>query len=90
MGAKLAGHLERAGLRVARELVLEDHELAFDGPALPEVLDAWRARFERLGLLRQVSGEEFQRVRDEFLACLARPDHTSRARVVFCLALLPG
>ncbi|HKQ60534.1 MAG TPA: methyltransferase domain-containing protein [Candidatus Polarisedimenticolaceae bacterium] len=87
MGGKLRANLERCGLRVTRELTLPDLELAFDGPALPEVLAAWRARLEGMTLLRQSCAAEFARVRDEFLGCLARADHRARATVRCCIAV---
>lgn len=90
MGGKLAGHLERSGFTVDEVLTLEDLELSFDGPARPDVMDAWRTRFERMKLLRVAFGPEFEPVRDEFLACLGRPDHRSEARVVCCLARSRG
>ena len=71
-------------------MMLVDRELSFEGPALPEVLEAWRLRFERMKLLRDFCGADFEPVRDEFLQCLARVDHRSRAKVHFCLATLPG
>ncbi|HEX6881959.1 MAG TPA: methyltransferase domain-containing protein [Planctomycetota bacterium] len=86
MGRKLRAHAARAGLTVSAELALADPELAGDGPASPEVLEAWRARFERMQLLRQRCGDELERVRDAFLACLADPGHRAGARVVGCLA----
>lgn len=88
MGRKLREHAERAGLTVARELTLEDREFSFTGPAQPDVLDAWRARFERMTLLRAFCGPEYDQVRDDFLACLARPDHRSVAKVCCCIATL--
>ena len=87
MGRKLPEHAERAGLTVSKELTLEDREFSFTGPARPEVLDAWRVRFERMTLLRAFCGPEYDRVRDDFLACLARPDHRSAARVCCCIAI---
>jgi len=87
MGGKLREHAERAGLTVTEELTLEDREFSFTGPALPEVADAWRARFERMTLLRDFCGPEYDRVRDDFLACLAHPDHRSVARVCCCIAI---
>jgi SAM-dependent methyltransferase len=81
MGRKLKIHLERSGFAVSKTLILEDRELSFDGPALPEVLDAWRARFGRMTLLREFCGPEFAHVEEEFLRCLARADHRSLARV---------
>jgi SAM-dependent methyltransferase len=86
MGRKLHGLLEAAGFGVRRELVLEDRELAFQGIAAPEVLDAWRARFARMPALQQYCGERFAALREDFLACLARPDHRSSARVFCCVA----
>jgi SAM-dependent methyltransferase len=86
MGRKLESHLERAGYSVALSTTLRDLEFSFDGPALPEVVDAWRSRFARMTLLQSQFGADFEAVRDEFLACLARPDHRSRCTVRFCLA----
>jgi hypothetical protein len=86
MGRKLRRHLEAAGFAVSRELELADRELAFDGPALPDVVDAWRARLERMRLPRDLCAPRFERLREDFLGCLARRDHVSRARVRFCLA----
>ncbi len=86
MGRKLRAHLEAAKFIVSSETVLADHELSFDGPAPPEIVEAWRARFDRMKGLRARAGAEFEAVRDEFLACLSRADHRSRARVICCIA----
>lgn len=86
MGRKLRGHLERAGFTVSKELTLADRELSFSGPADPAVVEAWRARLERMTLLRDFCGPEFQALREDFLSCLTRADHRSLARVCFCLA----
>jgi SAM-dependent methyltransferase len=87
MGRKLRGHLEKAGFTVIRAMEVEDEELSFSGPASPEVLEAWRARFDRLKLLRDFCGGGYERVCEEFLQCLARPDHRSLAKVCFCIAV---
>ena len=79
MGRKLHGLLEASGFRVRRELVLEDRELAFQGIAAPDVLEAWRNRLARMPALQDYCGERFVALRDDFLACLARPDHRSSA-----------
>lgn len=86
MGGKLCGHLEQAGFSILVERDLADREFAFDGPALPEVIEAWRNRFDRMVLLQQACGAEFGALRDDFLAALARVDHRSTARVCFVLA----
>jgi len=86
MGRKLKGHLERAGFENVKEATVPDRELAFDGPASPEVVDGWRRRFERMSLLRAHCGAAFDHVRDTFLGALMRPDHRTSARVVYCIA----
>jgi SAM-dependent methyltransferase len=86
MGRKLRRHLERSGFVVREELKLEDRELAFGGAASSEVMDAWTTRFDRMRLLRDFCGSRFVSVRDEFLSCLARTEHQSRAQVYCCLA----
>ena len=90
MGGKLAGDLERAGFTVSVTLTLTDHELAFDGPAPLDVIEAWRNRFDRMQPLREFCGADFERVRGEFLDCLSRTDHRSTARVVCCIGRTEG
>jgi SAM-dependent methyltransferase len=87
MGGKLAGHLERAGFVVREVLTLEDRELSFDGPALPEVIDAWRARLERMRLLRTFCAAHYEHVRGELRTALGRPDHRSLCKVYSCFAV---
>jgi len=89
MGRKLGEYLRRAGFVVERELSVVDHELAFDGPAAPEVLTAWGQRFDRMATLRARWGSDFAAHRAAFLRCLAAPQHRSRATVRLCLARLP-
>lgn len=86
MGHKLRGHLEKAGFSVVEEFTVEDRELSFQGPAIPEVTQAWRNRFERMPLLRRFCGNDFLRVRSEFLDCLESTDHKSLAKVHCCIA----
>lgn len=90
MGRKLAEYLARAGFTVPHAFALKDEELAFDGPARPEVRDAWRARFRRMTGLREFCGADFDRVQDEFLAGLERAEHRSLARVHCCIATRDG
>jgi hypothetical protein len=86
MGRKLRAHLERSGFTVSKTLTVEDQELSFSGPARPEVLDAWRARFNRMKLLRDFCGPAIDQVQEEFPGCLKREDHTSVAQVHCCIA----
>lgn len=86
MGRKLREHLSNSGFSVLAELRLDDQELAFQGSAAPNVIDAWRMRLDRMTMLREFCGSEFDAVRDEFLGCLARPDHRSTAQVYTCIA----
>jgi len=90
MGRKLRGYLRESGFEVSKELVVEDRELSFSGPAEPAVLDAWRARLDRLALLHTIAGASYERVRDELLATLVRPDHRATARVYCCIASTQG
>jgi hypothetical protein len=85
MGRKLRGYAEITGLTVSDVFLLDDRELSFHGPEDPEVLDGWRMRFERMKALEKFCGPRFSYVRDEFLACLARADHRSRAKVCCCI-----
>ena len=86
MGRKLKAHLERAGFLVSKVLALNDQELSFSGPACPNVMDAWRSRLDGMKLFHNCCGTRFEQIREEFLGCLMRPDHTSVASVRFCLA----
>lgn len=86
MGRKLSDHLKRSGFAVSEELTLDDAELSFDGPASSDVLEAWRLRFDRMQGLRAFCGPHMERVREEFLSCLQRPDHRSLTKVVCCIA----
>jgi SAM-dependent methyltransferase len=81
MGGKLQGYLERSGFTATKSLTLEDQELSFSGPARPEVVDAWRTRLDGMKLLHKFCGPSFEQVREEFLECLALPEHRSRAKV---------
>lgn len=54
------------------------------------LLEAWRRRFERMGLLRHHCGAAFEATRDAFLGCLSRDDHRSRASVRCCIARAPS
>jgi len=89
MGRKLQQYLKQSGYIVLQVVELPDEELSFNGPAKPEVIRAWRTRFERMSLLRTSCGSDFALVKEEFLACLAGADHFSTAKVIACIAT-PG
>ncbi len=86
MGRKLRAHLEQAGYAVTNAQQVPDRELAFDGPADAEVVDAWKARLERMASLRNFCGSSFVSLRDDFIGTLSRADHRSVARVCCCIA----
>jgi SAM-dependent methyltransferase len=90
MGGKLPNCLEQAGFAVSRVLTLPDKELSFEGPAAPGVVEAWRRRFSRMPRLQALCGSEFTTVQEDFISCLSRPDHISRAKVVCCIATKIG
>lgn len=52
-GRKLKHNLETAGFSVTGSFTVPDRELSFEGPADPAVVEAWRARFQRMGLLQR-------------------------------------
>ena len=89
MGRKLADALRRAGFVVSDDISLPDTELSFKGAARPDVLAAWRSRFDRMNMLRTFCGDEFEAVRDDFLNCLAREDHRCTANVRCVIAARP-
>ena len=86
MGRKLRAHLEKSGFMVSKDFAVYDQELSFSGPAHPNVVDAWRTRLDGMKLFHSFCGTRFDGVRDEFLGCLVRPDHTSVASVRCCIA----
>lgn len=90
MGRWLKPCLEECGFDVIVDRDLADAELAFDGPAPPDVLEAWQARFARLVGLKNFAGARFDAVRDDFLACLEHPEHRAQTRVRMCVGRARG
>jgi ubiquinone/menaquinone biosynthesis C-methylase UbiE len=86
MGRKLENYLKRSGFMISKLMTVEDQELSFAGPARPEVVEAWRNRLDRMKLLRDFCGADFDHLREEFLSCLTRTDHHSLAKVHCCIA----
>jgi len=87
MGRKLSEHMQWAGFAVLNELTLPDTEFCFDGPATPDVLEAWSARLARMSGLQRFCGQRFDQVRSDFLAALAHPEHCSLAKVYCCIGI---
>jgi SAM-dependent methyltransferase len=90
MGRKLANAARAAGLTVQHDISVPDQEFAFDGPALPEVIEAWGQRLDLMKMLQVWCGEQFGAVRADWLQGLADPDHRSDASVRYCLAFKPA
>lgn len=90
MGGRLQKHLKASGFTVTRDFTVEDLELSFHGPARADVLEAWRDRFDRMRLLRDFCGGEFEQVRQDFLGGLASSGHRSLATVRCCIATRQG
>lgn len=74
MGRKLNHYLTQASLPISNSMTISDAEFSFAGAASRDIVDAWRARFNQMYLLREFCGEEFDDVRDDFLECLQRED----------------
>lgn len=83
-GRRLASTLESEGF-VVTTTELADRELAFDGRASPEVLEAWRTRFSRMAGLKTFLGSDFADFTDGFIAALESPQHRALCRVVCCV-----
>lgn len=86
MGGKIPTILRRMNFEILANFSLPDTELSFNGPAPHEIQEAWRLRFDRMQILHQFCGVEFENVRDDFLNCLTREDHRSEAMVKCCIA----
>lgn len=85
MGHKLGAHLEAAGFAVRESFVVPDRELSFDGPADPEVFQAWSARLQRLVALQRLCGPRFASLRDDFLTALVSAEHRTTCTVHCCI-----
>jgi SAM-dependent methyltransferase len=83
-GGKIRGALENNGFRV-ESLVLEDKELSFDGPADPDVAEAWADRFSRMGGLKAFLKGDFIPFMEEFAQCISAQNHQSLCKVICCI-----
>ena len=83
-GRKISDVLEKNGFNV-KSLILKDKELSFQGPADPDVAQAWEDRFNRMRGLQAFFGEDFTAFKKEFKHCIAAAEHRSLCRVVCCV-----
>lgn len=86
IGHKLGAYLEQAGFKILKQDCFADAELSFEGPASPEVLQAWDRRLQRMAPLQALCGDDFEALQADFLNCLQSPTHRSQAKVYFYLA----
>ena len=84
VGRRLVSALETQGFH-ATATELADREFAFEGPASAEVLEAWRARFARMGGLKAFLGDGFAEFNDNFIGALESPRHRALCKVVCCV-----
>lgn len=83
-GRKIQGVLESNGFSVTC-LVLEDKELSFNGPANPDVEQAWIDRFSRMGGLKAFLKDDFISFKEEFVQCISSKNHQSLCKVICCI-----
>ena len=69
---------------------LPDMEFCFKGPAPSAILDAWKARLNRMKSLQEFCGENFSQFRMRLMACLVDEGHRSLANVHFIVARQPS
>lgn len=89
MGSKIAAVLEELDLKLLHNFTVPDQELSFSGQASSEVVAAWRTRFDRMRLLRDSCGSEFEEIRDDFLNCLTLENHSCTATMRCVIAVKP-
>ena len=89
-GRHLAESARQAGFEVVLEKDLQDDELSFDGPAPPEVVEAWRQRLQRMAGAKAFFGHRFPDFARRFVETLQSPRHVCGARVVLVVARAPA
>lgn len=87
MGDRLEVLMQSSGMRHVARTEWEDQELAFQGPASPDVIAAWKRRFDRLSAFKTFLGEQKSRkVVNDFIRCISSNNHTCTAKVVMVVA----
>lgn len=75
MGSRLRQHLESAGFKVEAEKTIADIELSFQGPAAPEILEAWKNRLARMPSFKRFASERFLNFHSDFMKALSNKEH---------------
>lgn len=87
MGGKIRDYLIKSGLNIIHEENKSDKELTFCGPAEPQIVEAWKNRFDRMYMFKEYLGEEkFRWIKNEFLNCLSAENHVAKTMVKFIIA----
>jgi len=88
MGKSLAPIMQSAGLKDVKQYEWDDQELSFQGAASDEILKAWEQRFERLSAMKRLFDDvTCQKIKSDFLTCLASSDHKCSSKVVMVTAI---
>lgn len=86
MGSKLETFMVDCGLSIIHEENRYDRELAFEGPAEPQIIEAWAMRFDRMFAFKDHVGEKkFVEIKTEFLDCLSDESHKSATVVTYII-----
>lgn len=88
-GRKIRPILEDTGFKV-EEIELADQELSFNGAAQPEIILAWRNRFDRMGGLKTFLGDRYPHFVEEFTECISSEHHHARCKVIACVGTRPS
>jgi SAM-dependent methyltransferase len=88
-GRRLADEMRQAGLVVTHEMTVNDPEFTQSGALPAEIVEAWRARLDRMRLLQEHCGARWDQVRAAFLACLRSDGHSSGTTVRGCIGVKP-
>ncbi|MGH2649379.1 MAG: class I SAM-dependent methyltransferase [Ginsengibacter sp.] len=87
MGSKIKDYLLGEDLEILNNECMCDVELAFNGPADRQILQALENRLNRLTALQEFFGKEkYLNVKAEFLNCLANQNHYSTSEVNYIIA----
>lgn len=86
-GAKIETILQQAGFNITYiDNNVNDAELNFDGPASPQVLRNWKARCERLVMLRKSFADHYTEICSDIIAGLQSHKHAKANNVRFVVA----